>query len=690
MKHCTTDKCPQVLDSSCVFYEGTSLIFSGINTNDSVETVIQKLNLKLESFPVVNSNNYYKKTETYSQTEINGFLSGKQNTIGYIPEDSANKSDSYTISSSTTYASTKALIDGLATKLDKGGYKGTAQDLYDRFEGENVAQNDLINGLQDTLDLKVDKSIFSPLSTNYIPFRHGSGIFFNSPFYVDTTKGDLVGLNKTNPTEYLDVNGNVKSNSYKFTLPTTITAQPNMLIPKVDGTRPIWYNNSSIGNDLAFSSEVNVKLNKPTITSTTASYPYVVGEDGSGNSARLPAGDLGKNFFNSDLSNTTARNHTMNAGVTVNTLGNPHTLSGLPNKNADITNFRKVRVQNASGLDSVVDSKNLLTDGMTSMSDAEKDAWRLAQRKSNENYNTAAPQISVINPFLIKNTDDFPLSVAVTGSNLFIDLSNSIVTMKRVKNINGETVSDQPINITNNVTTNSINNSVLLIYYNFHNTPTGYYEVKIQNDYGLQNLTSPQFLIVENYDLTPMLPFTVINSFNELVNNTTINNNAFEVNLVPNVYGGILFDKLYNSTNGNINCIMDLDLSIQIPRNDYVFGEILLGLINNDSTNNISLTTFPKIGFKISQPNAWTVRIIDINTNNVLHTIGWGESLVYYSKFKIFIKDGTYIITNIVTGQVSQGFYNDFNELRFLISKNYSTPMAGGRLSVSVSNFKKI
>ena len=164
MKHCTTDKCPQILDSSCVFYEGTSLIFSGINTNDSVEVVIQKLNLKLESIPGINLDNYYTKneadnlflnyyiktetysqtqidnivsdleleidnkvnssdvylkTQTYSQTEINGFLSGKQNTIGYTPENSANKSDSYTASSSTTYASTKALVDGLATKQNK-------------------------------------------------------------------------------------------------------------------------------------------------------------------------------------------------------------------------------------------------------------------------------------------------------------------------------------------------------------------------------------------------------------------------------------------------------------------------------------------------------------------------------------------------------------------------------------------
>ena len=78
--------------------------------------------------------NYYTKSETYSKTEINGFLSGKQNTIGYTPENVANKSDSYTASSSTTYASTKALVDGLATKLDKGTYTGTAQYLKNEIE----------------------------------------------------------------------------------------------------------------------------------------------------------------------------------------------------------------------------------------------------------------------------------------------------------------------------------------------------------------------------------------------------------------------------------------------------------------------------------------------------------------------------------------------------------------------------
>ena len=92
-----------------------------------IDNIVSDLELEIDN--KVNSSDVYLKTQTYSQTEINDFLSGKQNTIGYTPENVSNKSDSYTASSSITYASTKALVDGLATKLDKGTYIGTAQDL---------------------------------------------------------------------------------------------------------------------------------------------------------------------------------------------------------------------------------------------------------------------------------------------------------------------------------------------------------------------------------------------------------------------------------------------------------------------------------------------------------------------------------------------------------------------------------
>ena len=263
------------------------------------------------------------------------------------------------------------------------------------------------------------------------------------------------------------------------------------------------------GNAFDLKTEIDGKLTKPTTTSNTTSYPFVVGEDGNGNSARLPAGDLGKNFFNSDLNNTTARNHTMNAGVTVNTLGNPHTLSGLPNKNADITNFRKVRVQNTSGLDAVVDSKNLLTDGVTSMTDAEKDAWRLAQRKSNENYSTGQPRIDFINPVIIDKTLNFVQYVSIIGLNLYLGV-NSVIKVYRKSD---DTLYKE-------ITTFERNQNmptILLFGENFQNWEVGKYYFKIYNGIsGVESIINKNLIIdvrdtIEELSI-PALSFTSNNS----------------------------------------------------------------------------------------------------------------------------------------------------------------------------------
>ena len=139
--------------------------------------------ISYEIFYSVDLSNYYTKTETYSQTEINGFLSGKQNSIGYTPENVENKSDSYTISSSTTYASTKALVDGLDTKLDKGGYTGNAQDLKNDIDGKaNISHtHDIssITNLQTSLNLKED------LSNKAIDFSVVNDILYPSVKAVD-------------------------------------------------------------------------------------------------------------------------------------------------------------------------------------------------------------------------------------------------------------------------------------------------------------------------------------------------------------------------------------------------------------------------------------------------------------------------------------------------------------------------
>ena len=84
---------------------------------------------------VDNTSDLNKPISTATQTALNG----KQTNLGFTPENVANKSDSYTSNSSTTYASSKALVDGLATKLDKGTYTGNASDLFLNYE--NLTQS---------------------------------------------------------------------------------------------------------------------------------------------------------------------------------------------------------------------------------------------------------------------------------------------------------------------------------------------------------------------------------------------------------------------------------------------------------------------------------------------------------------------------------------------------------------------
>ncbi len=43
---CTADLCPVILNSTCVFYEGNTLLYTGITTNDSLQTALQKIDAK--------------------------------------------------------------------------------------------------------------------------------------------------------------------------------------------------------------------------------------------------------------------------------------------------------------------------------------------------------------------------------------------------------------------------------------------------------------------------------------------------------------------------------------------------------------------------------------------------------------------------------------------------------------------
>ena len=184
-------------------------------------------------------------------------------------EDKANKQDSLTTDGTgTKYPTVDAVNSELSNKISGSGIINRIPKYTDTkvIGFSNITDNGT------SIDINTTSS---PNSSKLIFKTTGSGSFIDSYHFISDTYNDIIinqlggnlGIGKApSTTEKLDVDGNVRANSYKFTLPTSITAQPNMLIPKVDGTRPIWYNNSSVGNDLAFSSEVDAKLDKPTMT----------------------------------------------------------------------------------------------------------------------------------------------------------------------------------------------------------------------------------------------------------------------------------------------------------------------------------------------------------------------------------------------------------------------------------------
>jgi len=140
-----------------------------------------------------------------SSTDWNVF-NNKQNALGFTPENITNKSDSYTASSSTTYASTKALVDGLGTKASL-----TALDSYLPLTGGT-----LTGGLSGTSGV-FSNLINTPalISTSILSTSFGS--FYGNPqvanfggdtLYLGNTSLPLVWLQTSNTASGVVINNN--------------------------------------------------------------------------------------------------------------------------------------------------------------------------------------------------------------------------------------------------------------------------------------------------------------------------------------------------------------------------------------------------------------------------------------------------------------------------------------------------
>ena len=172
------------------------------NTVDRVQVngSLRASSLLISDTPTTSTTTYDMLTRNSISKKIEQISSSTfQTALGYTSENIANKSDSYTTSSSSTYASTKALVDGLATKQSilTNPVTGTGTVNYlQKVTSAGVLGNSLINEISGRVLIEATDNGVDKLQVN--------GNITSAGYKIPS------GLS----TQFLKADGSVDSNTY--------------------------------------------------------------------------------------------------------------------------------------------------------------------------------------------------------------------------------------------------------------------------------------------------------------------------------------------------------------------------------------------------------------------------------------------------------------------------------------------
>ena len=235
----------------------------------------------------------------------------------------------------------------------------------------------------------------------------------------------------------------------------------------------------------ATQTELNKKLDKPTINNTP---DYVLLADGS----TAPKSDFGKVDKVMGVSPDANKNVDI-SGVAMNWTNSSHRYSGLLDKSTDAT-YNQLLGVDSNGYVAKV-GLNAVTNAMSKSSDAQKDAFRLASRKSTEGYSIGVPRVDYILPNIIANNKDEITYVSVVGLNLLLNLQDC-----EVKLINVTTNQEYIVSVIQTIAQSS---SMFSFGFNFFNKPHGDYKIRVRNGI-LTNIDTTVFTLVENISTEPL------------------------------------------------------------------------------------------------------------------------------------------------------------------------------------------
>ena len=197
-------------------------------------------------------------------------------------------------------------------------------------------------------------------------------------------------------------------------------------------------NTSDLNKPISTATQIglNKKINKPTTNNTP---DYVLLADGS----TAPKSEFGKVDKVMGVSPDVNKNVDI-SDVAMNWTNAGQRMSALVSKHNYATYNRLLGMDSQGNLNEV--GIYALTNEMSKATDAQKDLWRNASRKSNETTSVTVPSITTVNAITLGNNAGFNYPFSVLGVNLNLVKHVNLI---KVKDEQGQLIPEESVSITN-------------------------------------------------------------------------------------------------------------------------------------------------------------------------------------------------------------------------------------------------
>ena len=214
-----------------------------------------------------------------------------------------------------------------------------------------------------------------------------------------------------------------------------------------------------------------VKLGVGDLPENIATYDYdlhdqVMMKDGTTKEAT----DLGKNVANSKPTSIAGAGLILGAPWSIDTNGQPMSVTGLANKSADST-FSRIKVQNSQGQEAIVDNPyHILKSGINTMTVPQ--TLEIAQLLNGGSGSAGAMSVNLISPPIVQKIDSIEY-ILLRGANL-----NLNATSKKIEILNSVTKA-VVVTIPDNQIQLNADGLSLIFYYNFKDFNIGEFVIRL-------------------------------------------------------------------------------------------------------------------------------------------------------------------------------------------------------------------